>query len=69
MSLRRTVYKQLHQGAWEYEGLSPVNKLVAFLIFFSVFIVIVETEKPLFLEYKSVFRTIDYSLGVLFAVE
>lgn len=69
MTLKAKLHKQLHQPAWESEGLSPVNKLVLFLICFSVLVVIIETEKPLYWKHKEIFVGLDFTIGVLFTVE
>lgn len=69
MKLRRLIYKQLHQRSWEHEGLSPLNKLIFTVICLSVFLVIIETEKPFYLQYKDTFRTLDFIAGCCFAAE
>lgn len=69
MSLRRIVYKQLYQRSWEHEGLSLLNKLIFTVICLSVFLVIIETEKPFYIQYKHTFRSLDFIAGCFFAVE
>ncbi|MBX9666895.1 MAG: ion transporter [Candidatus Obscuribacterales bacterium] len=69
MKLRRLIYRQLHQRSWEHEGLSPLNRLIFVVICLSVFLVIVETEKPFYLEHRHIFRILDCVVGAFFAVE
>jgi voltage-gated potassium channel len=69
LNLRRLIYKQLYQRSWEHEGLSVLNKLIFTVICLSVFLVIIETEKPFYLEYKDLFRTLDFTAGCFFAIE
>lgn len=69
MKLRRLIYRQLHQRSWEHEGLSPLNRLIFAVICLSVFLVIIETEKPFYLEHRHVFRVLDLLVGAFFAVE
>lgn len=69
MRVRRLIYKQLHQSAWEDGGLSIANSVILGVICISVFLVIIETEKPFYHQYKNVFSIVDYSIGCLFALE
>ena len=69
MRVRRLIYKQLHQGAWGNKGISIANRVVISLICLSVFIVILETEKPLLDRHKQLFSVIDWTLGSLFLIE
>jgi|AGTN01.1.fsa_nt_gi Ion channel. len=69
LTLRRKIYRQLHQRAWEYGGLSPANKLVVALILLSVLTVIIETERPLYHKYNQFFDGLDLLFGVLFSIE
>lgn len=69
MTLRRLIYKQLYQRSWEHEGLSRLNRVIFGLICLSVFLVIIETEKPFYHAYRNVFEAIDFTVGVCFAIE
>lgn len=69
MSFRRKVYNQMHQGAYEGYGLTPANRFVFLLICFSVLVVILETEKPLYWKHYEKFVVIDYFIGILFTIE
>lgn len=69
MSFRKKLYYQMHQSAYEGLGLSPLNRLVFIFICFSVLVVILETERPLYWKHYQAFVTIDYTIGILFAVE
>lgn len=69
MNLRRLIYKQLYQRSWEHGGLSVLNKLIFTIICLSVFLVIIETEKPFYSEHIEYFRILDFSVGCFFAVE
>lgn len=59
----------MHQGAYDGIGLTPINKVVFLFICFSVLIVILETERPLYWKYYDIFVVIDYTIGILFTVE
>lgn len=69
MTLRRLIYKQLYQRSWEHEGLSALNRLILAVIFLSVVLVIVETEKPFYHQHRQVLHTLDLSIGCFFALE
>lgn len=69
MKFRRLVYKQLYQRSWEHEGLSILNRIILGLICLSVFLVIIETEKPFYHAHKSLFHMIDFVVGLCFATE
>lgn len=69
MKIRRLIYKQLYQRSWEHEGLSALNKLIFIVICLSVFLVIVETEKPFYARHQDLFRVTDFSIGCFFAFE
>lgn len=69
MNFRRLIYKQLYQRSWEHEGLSRLNRVIFGLICLSVFLVIIETEKPFYRDHKQIFQTIDFLVGICFAVE
>ncbi len=69
MKLRRLIYKQLYQRSWEHEGLSPLNRVIFGLICLSVFLVIVETEKPFYRANRDILQSIDFVVGLCFAAE
>lgn len=69
MTFRNRLFRQMHQGAYEGVGLSLVNKIVFVFICFSVGVVILETERPLYWKYYSNFVFIDYTIGILFTLE
>ena len=69
MTFRRLIYKQLYQRSWEHEGLSRLNRVIFGLILVSVFLVIIETEKPFYHAHRQLFQTIDFLVGICFAVE
>lgn len=59
----------MHQSAYHGSGLSITNKIVLAFICFSVGVVILETERPLYWANYSTFVVIDYTIGVLFTIE
>ncbi|MCA9816119.1 MAG: ion transporter [Candidatus Obscuribacterales bacterium] len=59
----------MHQGAYRGTGLSLINKIVLGFICFSVGVVILETERPLYWANYTTFVIIDYTIGVLFTIE
>ncbi|MDZ4834634.1 MAG: ion transporter [Candidatus Melainabacteria bacterium] len=69
MKFRRLVYKQLYQRSWEHEGLSILNRIIFGLICLSVFLVIIETEKPFYHAHRQLFHVIDFVVGLCFATE
>jgi len=69
VKVRRLIYKQLYQRSWEHEGLSALNKLIFTVICLSVFLVIIETEKPFYHRHLEVFRVLDLTVGCFFAAE
>ncbi|MHA1539234.1 MAG: ion transporter [Alphaproteobacteria bacterium] len=66
---RRWFYIQLAPSRWRKEGLSPLNRLSVFLIVFSVFLQILETEKAFWDEHKDLFVLMDWILVSFFIVE
>ena len=46
-TLRQRLYRQLYAGAWDGEGMSPVNKLVCCLVIFAATIAVLDTEVTL----------------------
>lgn len=68
-SWRRWAYTNLHTPAWHRHGLSPLNKLIAFLICLAVGVAIVESEPTVFNGNETTFRWIEVFFAVVFLIE
>lgn len=68
LTLRARLYDQLEPAARPHR-LSPMNRLLVFLIFAATLLAIVETEQPLMDRYGPVFHTLEFTFGVLFLLE
>lgn len=67
--LRRKLYIQLHTAAWPSKGLSPINKIIAVIILFSILTVVLETEPLLYVEFTDLFEAINMIIVTVFLVE
>jgi len=67
--LKRTIYVQFVAEEWPGEGMSPLNKLITFLVVSSVAIVVLETERPIHDAFAPFFSSAALFYGVVFSIE
>jgi voltage-gated potassium channel len=68
--VRRIVFVYLEPSAWPRDGLSPVNKLIVFLILAAVVAAVAETEVALTTDkFTRLFDGLETAFGVLFLFE
>jgi len=68
-NLRHKIYHQLDVAAWHKPGLSKLNFWLVILIFFSVAMVVAETEAGLYRRYGLLFDALNIFFMVVFTVE
>lgn len=68
-TLRQRLYRQLYAGAWEDDGMSPVNRLVCFLVLVAATVAVLDTEVTLRERFGDVFFAIELVLFAFFLVE
>ncbi|HDZ10071.1 ion transporter [Pseudohongiella sp.] len=68
-TLRQRLYRQLYAGAWEGDGMSPVNRLVCFLVLIAASVAVLDTEVTLRDRFADIFFAIELILFVFFLVE
>jgi voltage-gated potassium channel len=68
-TLKARLYRQLYPPAWPGPGLSPTNKVIAFIIITSVLTVIVESEPTIARPYGNVFSILNAIFAFVFLIE
>lgn len=66
---RHRLYVNLHTGAWPSPGLSPLNKLIAFIILLAVAVAIVQSEPTLQQGHEGLFRWTEIVFALIFLAE
>ncbi|MBK1852377.1 ion transporter [Marinobacter sp. 1-4A] len=67
--MRKRLYKYVDATAWGQKGLSPFNLAICILIVVSVFLAVIETERPIRDAYPALFVLSEKLFFVLFFVE
>ena len=68
-SLRARLYRHLEPAAWDGKGLSPVNRVVTYLILLSVVLAIIDTERTVQASHGSIIFTAELLIFTVFSIE
>jgi voltage-gated potassium channel len=68
-TLRRQAFRQLYGPAWPHPGLSPLNRLIAGLIAFSVALIVIESEPTIYSVVPAAFDVADAIIAAVFLAE
>lgn len=68
-SWRRWLYRNLHPSAWHKRGLSPLNRLVVFVILLAVGLAILQSEPLVYDGNEALFRALEVVFALIFLAE
>lgn len=69
MTWRKWAFLNLHTAAWHRQGMSPLNRVIAVLIFAAVAVAILESEPEVYEGNEPLFRGIELIFATVFLVE